>query len=119
HELFSTLIHHHQDSPPTKTRSLSCMKAILKFQTWLSILFFAAPLVSEATIFFNDTFSGGSTLTNQTPAAPTTTSTSYQLSSSKQVNTTNALPSGYLKYGIASTTGGGVEVQALFTASPV
>jgi len=90
---------------------------VSKFQAFI-IALLIAPLVSEANVFFNDTFVGGSTLTNATPALPTPTSTGYQLSSSKAVTSTNALP-GFLKYGIASTTGGGVEVQALFTTNPV
>ena len=90
---------------------------VSKFQAFI-IALLIAPLVSEATVFFNDTFVGGSTLTNATPALPTPTSTGYQLSSSKAVTSTNALP-GFLKYGIASSSGGGVEVQALFTTNPV
>jgi len=91
---------------------------VSKFQAFI-IALLIAPLVSEATVFFNDTFpSSTSTLTNAAPPLPTTTSTGYQLSSSKAVTSTNALP-GFLKYGIASTTGGGVEVQALFTTNPV
>src|SRR6185369_17751310 len=84
----------------------------------LALLFLAAPLSSRATVFFNDTFVNGSTLTNAAPAAPTTNSTAYQISSSKVMTSTNALP-GYLKFGIAPTTGGGIEAQALFTTNPV
>jgi len=87
-----------------------------KFQVFAILL--STPVASQATIFFHDTFASGSTLTNPTPVAPTASSTSYQLSSSKAVTSTNALP-GFLKYGINTTTGGGVEVQALFTSSPV
>src|SRR5215510_1271455 len=93
------------------------MTNVSKFQAFVAALFLA-PLASEATVFFNDTFVNGSTLTNLTPALPTTNSTAYQLSSSKAVTSTNALP-GFLKYGINTTTGGGVEVQALFTTNPV
>lgn len=93
------------------------MKNIITRLALLTLLV-AASVSSNATVFFNDTFVTGSTLTNTTPTAPTATSTSYQISSSKAVTTTNAFP-GYLKYGIATTTGGGVEVQALFTGTPV
>src|SRR5262245_55601974 len=93
------------------------MKKILVFLASFAVLT-AAPLSSEATLFFEDFFFNGSTLTNAVNATPTTNSTSYQLSSSKAVTSTNALPD-FLKYGIAATTGGGVEAQALFTTNPV
>ncbi|HRT10149.1 MAG TPA: hypothetical protein P5233_17330, partial [Candidatus Paceibacterota bacterium] len=73
----------------------------------------------QATVFFSDTFNSGSTLNSLTPAAPTPNSTSYQLSSSKSWNPTPSLTANDLKFGIGSTTGGGIEVQALFTTNPV
>lgn len=73
----------------------------------------------QATVFFNDTFNSGSTLNSLTPAAPTPNSTSYQLSSSKSWNPTPSLTANDLKFGIGSTTSGGIEVQALFTTNPV
>src|SRR4051812_12239326 len=84
----------------------------------LAMLVSAVPLTSRATVFFNDTFVNGSTFTNAANANPTANSTSYQISSSKTMTSTNSLP-GFLKFGIASTTGGGIEVQALFTTNPV
>jgi autotransporter-associated beta strand protein len=77
------------------------------------------PLLSNATVFFSDTFGSGSTLNSATPAAPTANSTAYQLSSSKTWVPTPAISSGDLKFGIGTTTSGGVEAQALFTTTPV
>jgi autotransporter-associated beta strand protein len=84
----------------------------------LAMALLAVPLACPATVFFNDTFVNGSTLTNAVNAAPTTNSTSYQISSSKAMTSTNALP-GFLKFGIGATTSGGIEVQALFTTNAV
>jgi autotransporter-associated beta strand protein len=70
-----------------------------------------------AAVFFHDTFSSGSTLTNPAPTAPTATSASYQLSSSKNWVPAPALSAGGLKFGIGSTTGGGIEVQARFSTN--
>src|SRR5262245_57953652 len=94
------------------------MKNSLTPRLTMAMLLLATPLACPASIFFNDDFVHGSTFTNASPAAPTPTATAYQISSSKAMTSTNAMP-GFLKYGIASTTGGGIEVQALFTSSPV
>lgn len=77
------------------------------------------PIASHATLFFNDTFGSGSTLNSATPAAPTASSASYQLMSSKSWVPTPAISSGDLKFGIGTTTGGHIEAQALFTSTPV
>lgn len=95
------------------------MKRILKLTTIIAALIAAAPQASKATIFFNDTFTGGSTLTNASPAAPTATSAAYHISSSKANTSTNTLSSGFLRNGISSTTSGGTELQSLFTTTPV
>src|SRR5204862_511200 len=94
------------------------MKNIFTPRISFALLVLATPFNSRGTVFFNDTFVNGSTLTNATATAPTTNSTAYQISSSKAMSSTNALP-GYLKFGIAATTGGGIEAQALFTTNPV
>src|SRR6476620_11684974 len=94
------------------------MKNTLTHPVSLALMFLATSLTCPASVFFSDDFVHGSTFTNPTPAAPTATSTAYQISSSKAMTSTNAMP-GFLKYGINSTTGGGIEVQALFTSSPV
>lgn len=71
------------------------------------------------TVLFNDNFSSGSTLNSATPGAPTPTSTSYEMVSSRSWNPAPAIASGDLQFGIGSTSGGGVEVQALFASSPI
>lgn len=76
----------------------------------------ATPLVSVADLFFSDDFST-STL-NQVPAAPTATSTSYENISSKSRVPTPTISTGDLKFGIAATTSGSIEVQALFATGP-
>jgi polygalacturonase len=67
---------------------------------------------------FNDSFTASS-LNSASPSAPTTTGTSYQLISSKAWNPTPSIAAGHLKFGIAATGSGLIEVQALFTSSPV
>ncbi len=94
------------------------MKRVLISYIALTLLA-GAPLAPAATIFFSDNFSNGSTLNDLAPAEPTINSASYQLSSSKSWNPAPTLTSGDLKFGIATTTGGGIEVQALFTTNPV
>jgi autotransporter-associated beta strand protein len=73
---------------------------------------------SQAATFFTEDFAHGSTL-NQPPVNPTATSTSYELVSSKSWNPAPSLISADLKFGIASTTSGSIEVEALFTNSPI
>jgi hypothetical protein len=88
----------------------------------LTLIFLAcligAPQVSKAATFFTEDFAHGSTL-NQPPVNPTATSTSYELASSKSWSPAPALTSGDLKFGIASTTSGSIEAEALFTNSPI
>jgi len=67
---------------------------------------------------FNDSFTASS-LNSASPSAPTATSSSYQLISSKAWNPTPSIAAGHLKFGIAATGSGLIEVQALFTSSPV
>jgi hypothetical protein len=76
----------------------------------------AASLVVSTNVL-SDNFSA-STL-NATPAAPNGASTSYEVISSKAWSPTPSLAAGHLKLGIGTTTSGSVEVQALFTSSPV
>lgn len=95
------------------------MKASLRLLVYIVAILLAASPALQATVFFSDTFSNGSTLNSLTPADPTPDSTSYQLSSSKSWNPTPSLTANDLKFGIGSTSGGGIEVQALFTTNPV
>lgn len=67
---------------------------------------------------FNDAFST-STLNSLSPVAPTATATSYEMISSKAWSPTPSIAAGHLQFGIAATGSGSVEVQALFTNSPV
>ena len=65
------------------------MKKIFSLQVSFALLLAAAPLASIAdtiTNSFTDDFAHGSTLTNATPASPTTNSTAYQLISYKNWN---------------------------------
>ena len=71
-----------------------------------------------ATTFFTEDFAHGSTL-NAAPVDPTGTSTSYEMASSKSWSPAPSLTGADLKFGIASTSSGSVEVQALFANSPV
>ena len=79
----------------------------------------APPSGPIITTVFNDTFAAGSTLSSLSPAAPTPTTTAYQILSSKSWSPTPTLGSGHLKFGIGITTSGLIEAQALFTNSPV
>lgn len=85
----------------------------------LSALLTTAPEASKAaTTFFTEDFAHGSAL-NAAPVNPTATSTSYEMTSSKTWVPTPSLTTGDLKFGIAATSSGSVEVQALFANSPV
>lgn len=68
-------------------------------------------------VLFADTF-GTSALNPSTPAAPTTSSTSYEVLSSKSWSPSPTLTPGRLSFGIASTASGIIEVQALFKTFP-
>ncbi len=83
-----------------------------------SAIIAAMPTGVMATTFFTDNFSNGSTLTNSAPANPTANSTAYQLVSSKSW-VGCSLAANDLKFGIAATTSGSTEVQALFSTNPV
>ncbi len=69
---------------------------------------------------FNDNFSSGSTVNSLSPIAPTANSTSYEVIASKSWSPNpSTLTSSDLKFGIVSTSGGGVDLQALFATTPV
>jgi hypothetical protein len=69
-------------------------------------------------VVFNDNFTSTSTVNSASPASPTSTSTAYQLVSTKTWTPTPA-STPTLKYGIASTSSGTIEAQALFTTTPI
>jgi hypothetical protein len=67
---------------------------------------------------FSDGFSSSS-VDSLSQSAPTAAGTSYETISSKSWNPTPTTAAGHLKFGIAATSSGSIEVQALFTNSPV
>lgn len=75
----------------------------------------ATPPVPE---LFRDIFAASS-LNSPTPSAPTSSTTSYQIISSKSWSPTPGIGVGHLTFGIAATTSGSIEVQALFATNPV
>jgi len=79
-------------------------------------------VIAQPVTVFSDNFSNGSTLngTSTLGGTPTASSTSYDIASTKAATTAPAISSGDLKLTLnAATTGGFVEAQALFTATPV
>lgn len=72
----------------------------------------------QAGVVFSDDFSA-STLNSVTPVAPEVNATAYQLFSSKGWSPTPTIAANHLKFGIAATTSGHIEAQALFTTNPV
>jgi hypothetical protein len=92
----------------------------MKLPAILLLLALAKVLASYAMAgtILADNFST-STLNSTTPAAPTATSTAYQLFSSKSWNPTPAITANDLKFGIGSTSSGHIEVQALFSPTPI
>ena len=96
------------------------MKKILNLQVLFTLLVVAAPLAGTAqTTFFSDNFASGSTLTNATPANPTATSTAYQIISQKQWASATGMTAHDLKAGIAGSTSGEFQIQALFANTAV
>ncbi len=98
------------------------MKIALHLSVLCALLASVFPLTSKAAtpaMYFNDTFTAGSTVNSATPAAPTLNSTAYSIVSAKSWNPTPSLTANDLRFGIASSTSGSIEVQALFTNSPV
>jgi polygalacturonase len=67
--------------------------------------------------FFSDTF--GASTVNSSPAAPTPTSTSYEVLSGKSWNPTPTNAPGNLQFGIGSTASGVVEIQAQFASQAI
>ncbi len=91
------------------------MKPILRL---LACVATTIPVAASAATVFSDDFST-STLNSATPAAPTSSSTAYQLFSSKPWSPAPSIAANDLKYGIGATTSGHIEAQALFTTSPI
>ena len=72
---------------------------------------------TQAATVFSDTF-GTSTLNASTPAAPSATSTNYQVLSSKNATGSSIAPSA-LNLVMAQTSSGFAEMQARFNSTPV
>jgi hypothetical protein len=85
----------------------------------LSVLAITALLAAEANaaVIFSDNFAT-STLNSATPAAPTASSTNYQVLSSKDA-TGSSISAGSLDLAMANTSSGFNEIQALFATAPV
>jgi hypothetical protein len=77
----------------------------------------SGPVGSEAAIIFSDNFAT-STLNSAAPAAPTASSTNYQVLSTKDA-TASSIGAGSLNLAMVNTSSGFNELQALFAASPV
>lgn len=89
------------------------MKTLTK-QSLAALLSIAPALVQADTTVFSDNFSSS---TINGASIPTGTSTSYDVASSK--NATTSIAAADLKMGIAATTSGFVEAQAIFASSAV
>lgn len=73
---------------------------------------------AQAAVVFTDDFSSSTIATGAYPT-PTSTSTGYAIASSKNQSPAPTIATGHLKFGMALTSGGIEEAQALFTNSPV
>jgi hypothetical protein len=85
-----------------------------------ALLIPALTSTSLAAVVFNDNFTGGSTI-NSANATPTSSSTSYQIASTKnQVPnpTAGTIPATGLNFGMAATTSGLTQAQARFANAP-
>jgi hypothetical protein len=108
----STLTKPHPTKTPMKKKSIQLF-------TYALIALLTPLVVSAQTTFFSDSFTNGSTINSATPANPTPTNTAYETISSKSQNPASAITSRDLKFGIAATTSGSTEIQALFATNSV
>jgi hypothetical protein len=106
-------------SSPKEKLNQSSMKKITLFGI---VAMLAAPLAGIGqTVIFNDTF-GSSTLngTSTPGGTPSASSTSYDVASTKAATTGPAISSDRLKLSLnGATTGGYVELQAIFASTPI
>jgi fibronectin-binding autotransporter adhesin len=78
------------------------------------------PLAADATVFFSDTFTNGSTVSSLSPSAPTATNAAYQEISSKAwAPNPPTIGTGGLQFGFVSTGAGSGEIQALFATNAI
>jgi pectin methylesterase-like acyl-CoA thioesterase len=92
------------------------MKLLVPLLTWAMALSLRQD--AAAGTILADNFST-STLNSPAPAAPTSSSTAYHLFSSKSWNPAPGITTDDLKFGIAATQSGHIEVQAVFSATPL
>jgi autotransporter-associated beta strand protein len=97
------------------------MNKILNLQVLFALLLVVAPLSASATVFFNDTFSNGSTINSATPVNPTTNSASYEeVSSQPFCPGTPTIAANDLQFGITNANGGNIcEIQAIFATNAI
>ncbi|HLP77949.1 MAG TPA: autotransporter-associated beta strand repeat-containing protein [Candidatus Paceibacterota bacterium] len=93
------------------------MKITCKLLFPTTLLLAVLPLTSRASTFFSETFTGGSTINSATPVNATLNSASYETVSAKAWNPTPSITTGDLKFGIAATTSGAIEIQAVFSTN--
>ena len=73
---------------------------------------------ASATVILSDNFSTSTIPTGAYPT-PTATSTGYAIAAAKAQSPAPSIATGHLQFGIAATTGGIEEAQALFTSTPI
>ena len=95
------------------------MNKTMRLPILTTVLVCLAAQMTQAKVFFSDAFSGGSTINSGTPADPTSTSTAYQMLSTKTQTPAPAIAPGDLLFGIPSTSSGVMEIQALFATNPM
>ena len=96
------------------------MKNSARSRFLFALFVFLAPLwaAQAQTSFFSDNFSNGSTLNSATPTTPTANSASYEVITGKTLDYTNIAPND-LNFGIAGTTGGIGEIEAVFSTNAI
>ena len=89
-----------------------CLRVV--FSVFLATL----PLAGRATVFFNDTFGSGSTVSSTSPAIPTANSTAYQEISTKAwVPNPPTIAANDMTFGIGSSSSGAFQIQSLFATN--
>jgi autotransporter-associated beta strand protein len=71
------------------------------------------------TTFFSDGFTNSSTINSATPAKPTNNATSYQTVANKGWAPVSSIAAKDLRFGIAATSSGIAEIQALFSTNAI
>jgi len=95
------------------------MKKIVSTHLAVLLLLAAAPICAKADTYFADYFTNSSNINSASPGNPTTNSTSYETISAKTWVPTPSITSHDLKFGIAASGSGVVEIQALFATNAI